>query len=98
MRPSRAIYVLVSLLLLAPCHWQPRLQAGDLSSHIDNSWLERLIESGRAQGLEAVRQTTNFLFDLVRGGLFKVVGAEAAQRIAVLCWPWSCGALGPAAR
>jgi hypothetical protein len=83
MRPSRAIYGLVSLLLLAPCHWQPRLHAGDLSSHIDNSWLARLIESGRAQGLEAVRQTTNFLFDLILGGLFKVVGAEAAQRIAV---------------
>jgi hypothetical protein len=83
MRPSRAIYVLVSLLLLVPCHWQPRLQAGDLASHIDNSWLARLIESGRAQGLEAVRQTTNFLFDLILGGLFKVVGAEAAQRITV---------------
>ncbi|MGA9626747.1 MAG: hypothetical protein WBL65_10010 [Bryobacteraceae bacterium] len=83
MRPSRAIYGLVSLLLLAPCHWQPRLQAGDLSSHIDNSWLARLIESGRAQGLEAVRQTSNFLFDLILGGLFKVVGAEAARRIAV---------------
>jgi len=83
MSRSRAIYGLVSLLLLAPCHWQPRLHAGDLSSHIDNSWLARLIESGRAQGLEAVRQTTNFLFDLILGGLFKVVGAEAAQRIAV---------------
>jgi hypothetical protein len=75
--------VLVSLLLLAPCHWQPRLGGGDLSSHIYNSWLARLIESGRAQGLEAVRQTTNVLFDLILSGLFKIVGAEAAQRIAV---------------
>ena len=75
-----AVYVLVSLLLLAPCHWQPRLQAGDLSY---NSWLARLIESGRAQGLEAVHQTTNLLFDFILGGLFKVVGAEAAQRISV---------------
>ena len=80
---SPAIYVLVSLLLLAPCHWQPRLQAGDLSSHIYNSWLARLIESGQAQGLEAVGQTTNFLFDFTLSGLFKFVGAEAAQRIAV---------------
>jgi hypothetical protein len=80
---SRAIYVLVSLLLLAPCYWQPRLGGGDLSSHIYNSWLARLIESGRAQGLEAVHQTTNLLFDLILSGLFKVVGAEAAQRISV---------------
>jgi hypothetical protein len=82
-RRSRTIYVLVSLLLLAPCHWQPRLHAGDLSSHIYNSWLAQLIESGRAQGLEAVHQTTDLLFDLILGGLFKVVGAEAAQRISV---------------
>src|ERR1035437_5427827 len=83
MSRSGAIYVLVSLLLLAPCHWQPRLEGGDLSSHIYNSWLARLIESGRAQGLEAVRQTTNLLFDLILSGLFKIVGAEAAQRITV---------------
>jgi hypothetical protein len=80
---SRAIYVAVSLLLLAPCHWQPRLEGGDLSSHIYNSWLAGLIESGRAQGLEAVRQSTDLLFDLILGGLFKIMGAEAAQRIAV---------------
>ena len=83
MSRSRAVYVLASLLLLAPCHWQPRLGAGDLSSHIYNSWLTRLIESGRAEGLEAAHQTTNLLFDLTLSGLFKVVGAEAAQRISV---------------
>ncbi len=89
---SRASYVLVSLLLLAPCYWQPRLHAGDLSSRIYNSWLVQLIESGRAQGLAAVHQTTNILFDLILGGLFKLVGAEAAQRIsvslAVLTFVW----------
>ncbi len=83
MSRGRAIYVLVSLLLLAPCHWQPRLEAGDLSSHIYNSWLARLIESGRAQGLETVHQSTNLLFDLILNGLFQLVGAEAAQRISV---------------
>jgi hypothetical protein len=82
-RRSPAIYVLVSLLLLAPCHWQPRLEGGDLSSHTYSSWLARLIESGRAQGLEEVHQTTNLLFDLILSGLFKVVGSEAAQRISV---------------
>jgi hypothetical protein len=75
--------VLVSLLLLAPCNWQPHLEGGDPSAHIYNSWLARLIESGRAQGLETVHQTTNLLFDLILSGLFKVTGAEAAQRISV---------------
>jgi hypothetical protein len=83
MSRSRAIYVPVSLLLLAPCHWQARLTEGDLSSHNYSSWLARLIESGRAEGLEAVHQTTNLLFDLILGGLIKIVGAGAAQRIAI---------------
>jgi len=80
---GRLAYLAVSALLLAPCYWQPRVQAGDLSSHIYNSWLAQLIESGRAQGLMVARQTTNVLFDLILGGLFRVFGAEAAQRIAV---------------
>src|SRR5438067_300867 len=73
----------VSVLLLLPCFWQPRLQAGDLSSHIYNAWLAQLIESGRAEGLMIVRQTTNVLFDLMLSGLFRVFGTEWSQRIAV---------------
>src|ERR1035438_9181138 len=80
---SKWVYALASLLFLVPCYWQPRIQAGDLSSHIYNSWLSQLIESGRLQGLVMVQQTTNILFDLILSGLFKVVGPEAAQRIAV---------------
>src|SRR5262249_52931433 len=66
-----------------PCYWQPRIQAGDLSSHIYNAWLAQLIESGRTQGLIIVSQTTNLLFDLLLGGLFRLLGPEPAQRIAV---------------
>src|SRR5947209_9777845 len=80
---GRWIYALVSLVLVAPCFWQPRLQAGDLSSHIYNAWLAQLIESGRAEGLQVVRQSTNVLFDLMLSGLFRLFGAEWAQRIAV---------------
>ena len=80
---SRWLYVLASLLLLAPCYWQPRVQAGDLASHIYNSWLVQLIESGHMQGLAIVAQSTNVLFDLMLSGLFKLFGAEAAQRISV---------------
>ena len=89
---SRWFYAAVSLLLLVPCYWQPRVQAGDLSSHIYNSWLAQLIESGRTEGLVIVRQTTNILFDLMLSGLFKWFGAELAQRIsvsvAVLVFVW----------
>ena len=49
-------YIAMSVLLLAPVYWQPRVQAGDLSSHIYNSWLAQLIENGRTQGLVIVSQ------------------------------------------
>jgi hypothetical protein len=85
-------YIALSILLLAPVFWLPRVQAGDLSSHIYNAWLTQLIESGRSQGLVVVSQTTNILFDLMLGGLFRLFGAEAAQRIsvsiAVLVFVW----------
>jgi hypothetical protein len=80
---GRMAYPALSALLLAPCYWQPRIQAGDLSSHIYNSWLAQLVESGRAQGLVVAPQTTNVLFDLLLSGLFRLFGPEAAQRIAV---------------
>jgi hypothetical protein len=59
------------------------VQAGDLASHIYNSWLAQLIENGHTQGLAIVGQFTNILFDWMLSGLFKVLGAEAAQRISV---------------
>src|SRR5215510_7911536 len=76
-------YIALSFLMLAPVYWQPRIQAGDLSSHIYNAWLAQLIESGRTQGLAIASQTTNLLFDLLLGGLFRLLGPEPAQRIAV---------------
>jgi hypothetical protein len=85
-------FVPASLLLLIPCYWQSRLQLGDLSSHLYNAWLAQLIASGRAPGLAIVPQTTNVLFDLILSGLFRTLGAEAAQRIsvslAVLTFVW----------
>jgi hypothetical protein len=83
LRRSALLYGGLSILLLIPCYWQPRLQAGDLSSHIYNAWLTKLIETGRVQGLSLASQTTNLLFDLMLGRLYGLVGAEAAQRIAV---------------
>ena len=76
----------ISALVLVPCFWQARIQAGDLSSHLYNAWLSTLIEQGRAEGLVIVTQWTNVLFDLLLAGLLQMVGFAAAQRIAVsLC-------------
>ena len=80
---GRMTYILVSLLVLAPCYWQPRVQGGDLSSRMYNAWVTQWIESGRANGLTIVRQTTNVLFEFMLSALFKVFNAEFAQRIAV---------------
>jgi hypothetical protein len=80
---SRAAIPALSVVLLAPCYWQPRIQAGDLSSHIYNSWLSQLAESGSVPGLAVAAQTTNVLFDLILGALFRLAGAGAAQRLSV---------------
>src|SRR5688572_5934984 len=76
-------YLAASILLVLPCFWQSRLQAGDLSSHIYNSWLAQLIERGEAPGLSVVSQTTNVLFDWLLSALFRAFGAGMAQRISV---------------
>ncbi|HVN02789.1 MAG TPA: hypothetical protein VMT86_00150 [Bryobacteraceae bacterium] len=78
-----AVAVLISALLLVPCFWQQRIQAGDLSSHIYNAWLAQLIERGQAPGLTIARQSNNVLFDLMLSWLMRAYGAAAAQRIAV---------------
>jgi len=90
-----------SFLLLAPCCWQERIQAGDLSSHIYNAWLAQSIELGQVQGLAIVRQRTNVLFDLLLAQLLQLQGAGAAQRIAtalaVLVFIWGAFAFAGAA-
>jgi hypothetical protein len=94
-------YALASAALLVPCVWQARLEAGDLGSHIYNAWLAELIRRGQAPGLAIVPQTTNVLFDLLLGVLFRAAGSEAAQRIAVglavLVFAWGAFAFVAAA-
>src|SRR5713101_5036197 len=79
--PIRA--VLISVLVLAPCFWQPHIQAVDLSSHLYNAWLSILIGEGKAPGLAIVSQHTNVLFDLVLAGLMRALGPWGAEHIAV---------------
>jgi hypothetical protein len=76
-------YALVSALVLSPCIWQSRIQAGDLSSHVYNAWLAQLVQAGSPKGLTVAFQATNVLFDWMLGALLATVGAMAAQRIAV---------------
>ena len=94
-------YLWASLAIVVPCYWQTRLQASDLSSHVYNAWMAQLIERGHTDGLVIVRQWTNVLFDLILGGLFGLVGPDAAQRIsvsiAVLVFVWGAFAFVSAA-
>jgi len=83
MKRASLFHVSASVLLLLPCFWQERIQAGDLASHIYNAWLVHLAATGQAKGLVVVSQTTNILFDWILSGLFRTAGAAAAQRIAV---------------
>ena len=69
-------------VLMAPCFWQSRIHAGDLSSHIYNAWLATLIEKGQAPGLVIKPMFTNILFDLLLETLLKWFGPDWAQRIA----------------
>lgn len=84
-RPLRAAarFAGLSILLLVPSFWQPRIQAGDLSSHLYNAWLAQLIARGQAPGLSLAAQSSNVLFDWILSGLMRACGPPAAERIAV---------------
>jgi len=84
--------VLLSILLLIPCFWQSRIQAGDFSSHVYNAWLAVQIQQGKVHGLSVVTQSNNVLFDLLLQWLLRHVGLNLAQRLAasvvVLIFSW----------
>ena len=75
--------VLISVLLLIPCFWHSRIQAGDLGSHVYNAWLARLSEHHQLPGLTVVRLWNNVLFDLLLLHAGDLVGFTAAERIVV---------------
>jgi len=77
---------IVSLLLLIPCFWHRRIEAGDLASHIYNAWLAQLIANGQAPGLYFARQWNNVLFDFALLKVGNLLGLAAAEKIVVsLC-------------
>jgi hypothetical protein len=87
----------VSSLVVVPCFWQGRIEAGDLRSHTYNAWLVQLIHQGRAPGLWIARLWNNVLFDYLLGGIGALVGLHSAERIAaslvVLTFFWGAFAL-----
>ena len=64
-RTHFALIIILSALVIIPCLWHRRIEAGDLPSHVYNAWLARLLEQGRAPGLYLQWQWTNILFDLL---------------------------------
>jgi len=75
--------ILVSIVLLAPCHWHQHLEACDLASHTYNAWLASLVRQGQAPGLWLQRRWSNVLFDYALSGLSQLVGLRIAERLAV---------------
>lgn len=89
---NAAQVLLISVLLLIPCFWQSRIQAGDLSSHLYNAWLATLINQGQAPGLWIEHRSNNVAFDVAMQWLLQQAGPGLAQRIpaaaSVLIFGW----------
>lgn len=62
---------------------QKRVQAGDLASHLYNTWLVQLVKAGEPLGLELVPQYSNVLFDWCLEGLWHFGGPAVAEKVAV---------------
>jgi hypothetical protein len=73
----------ISIILLIPCFWHTRIEAGDLGSHVYNAWLAQLIQRGQAPGLWLAQQRNNVLFDLLLGDFGSLFGLGIAEKLAV---------------
>ena len=80
---SKLRVLLLSAVLVVPCLWHRRIEAGDLASHVYNAWLAQLIEKGQAPGLYLAKQWNNVLFDYTLLHTANHVGFFAAQKIVV---------------
>jgi hypothetical protein len=75
--------LVLSALIIVPCLWHRRIEAGDLASHVYNAWLAQLIGKGQAPGLYVVHQWNNVLCDLALLHLGNLFGLAAAEKIVV---------------
>src|SRR5260370_17511616 len=83
LRQSKLRILFLSVVLVIPCVWHRRIEAGDLASHIYNAWLAQLIGKGQAPGLYIAKQWNNVLFDVALLRAANLVGMAAAQKIVV---------------
>ena len=73
----------ISALLLVPCFWHKRIEAGDIPSHTYNAWLSHLISQGQAPGLYIESRWDNVLSDITLAKLGPVTGFVVAEHIVV---------------
>jgi hypothetical protein len=87
----------LSVLVVVPCLWLPRIEAGDLGSHVYNAWLRQLVEQGQAPGLYFGPQWNNMFLDVGLDWVGRLVGLPAAEKfvlpVCVLIFFWGCFAL-----
>jgi len=81
LRKLHALFL--SAIVVVPCIWHRRIEAGDLASHAYNAWLAQLIEKGQAPGLYIVGQWHNILFDVMLLRMANLVGIAAAEKVVV---------------
>jgi len=86
LRANLARVHVVSVLILVPCFWHRRLEAGDLPSHTYNAWLAQLIAQRQAPGLYIEFRWNNILVDLTLEKLGVWVGFVTAERILAVVW------------
>lgn len=100
-REHRLRCLFISAIVLVPCFWHRRIEAGDLGSHLYNAWLAHLIQHGQAPGLAVAPMWTNVLFDHLVVSLADFISLYAAEKIvvatAVLIFFWGAFALVGAA-
>jgi hypothetical protein len=86
LRDRWALVLVISGLMLIPCFWHRRIEAGDLGSHTYNAWLASLVKQGRVPGLYLAHQWNNIIVDSALTWLGVRLGFITAERIVVsLC-------------
>jgi hypothetical protein len=83
LRDRRALVLAISGLMLIPCYWHRRIEAGDLGSHTYNAWLALLVGQGRAPGLYLAHQWNNIIVDSSLTWLGARLGFIIAEKIVV---------------
>jgi hypothetical protein len=86
LRDRLALVLVISGVMLIPCFWHRRIEAGDLGSHTYNAWLALLVKQGRVPGLYLAHQWNNIIVDSALTWLGARLGFITAERIVVsLC-------------